>query len=489
MDMRIGSKATPPSVRVKPGESGDAVIDRTWDDSVVPTLMDYVRIPNKSADFDKQWAEHGYMDQAVALVQKWAEGQGVKGLKFDVVRLPGRGPLIMMEVPGQTDDTVLMYGHLDKQPEMTGWTEGREPWKPVLSNNRLYGRGAADDGYAAFAALTAIKALQAESRPHARAVILIETGEESGSPDLPAYVDHLKDRIGDPSLIVCLDSGCGDYDHLWGTTSLRGLVGGTLKVEMLKEGIHSGEGGGMVASPFRIMRQLLSRVEDEKTGDILIPECNVKIPQEPRQQAKSVASLLNKGLVDALPLIEGGRPENDDPQQLILNRTWRPALAYTGVDGLPSLADAGNVLRHMMALQLSMRLPPTCDAEAAEKALKATLEKDPPYGAKVTWQGTADPGWCAPPMETWLEHALDKASQSHFGNGALYTGEGGSIPFMGMLGQRFPRAQFLITGVLGPGSNAHGPNEFLDIPTGKRITACIADVLEAHVHRGGSVAQ
>jgi acetylornithine deacetylase/succinyl-diaminopimelate desuccinylase-like protein len=169
---------------------------------------------------------------------------------------------------------------------------------------------------------------------------------------------------------------------------------------------------------------------------------------------------------------------------MLLNRTWRPALSITGIDGVPSLSDAGNVLRPMTAAKISLRIPPGVDADHATASLKEILERDPPYGASVTFKGEmgAD-GWAAPDLSPWLETATDEASRTFFGKPAMYMGEGGSIPFMGMLGERFPEAQFLITGVLGPGSNAHGPNEFLDIPTGKRLTACVARVLEDHYAR------
>jgi acetylornithine deacetylase/succinyl-diaminopimelate desuccinylase-like protein len=465
-----------------------AFVRRAWDESIVPSLTEYVRIPAKSPLFDPQWREHGHLDRAVALVEGWCRGRAIEGLRVEVMRLDGRTPVILMEIPGANDDTVLLYGHCDKQPEMIGWAEGLGPWTPVQRGDRLYGRGAADDGYAAFAALTAVEALEAERVPHARCVLLIEACEESGSFDLPAYVDALASRLGTPSLIVCLDSGCGNYEQLWATMSLRGLVNGVLMVEVLREGVHSGA-SGIVPSSFRILRQLLSRIENERTGEILPREFHVEVPPARLTQAHAAAEALGPELWRRLPFVPGVRPALDDPVELLLNRTWRPALAITGAAGLPAPEDAGNVLRPRTSLKLSLRLPPTTDASRAAARLTELLEADPPYGARVTF--TPEPpsgGWNAPPMREWLRESVDRASTMYFGRPATFMGEGGSIPFMSMLGERFPHAQFLITGVLGPESNAHGPNEFLHLPTGVRLTACVAQVLADHHRSGGSEA-
>ncbi len=452
-----------------------------WDEQIVPQLVEYIRIPNKSPMFDAQWAEHGYMDQAVKLMEDWARGQPIPGMAIEVVRLAGRTPLIFIEVPGQGDDCVLLYGHLDKQPEMTGWAEHLGPWKPVIEGDKLFGRGGADDGYAIFGSLAAILALQAQGVAHSRCVIMIEACEESGSYDLPYYVDHLASRIGKPSLIVCLDSGCGNYEQMWLTTSLRGMTGGNLRVDVLEEGVHSGDASGVVASSFRILRQVLSRLEDENTGRILPPELHVDIPAQRVEQAGRSAEVLGDDIWSKFPFVGGMRPIDSNLTELVLNRTWRPALAITGVGGLPALDSAGNVLRPFTAVKLSLRLPPTADALAAGEFLKNLLEKDPPYGAKVSFQlEKAGSGWNAPALAPWLEQSVDEASRTFFGPPPAYMGEGGSIPFMGMLGEKFPGAQFLITGVLGPHSNAHGPNEFLHIPTGKRVSACVAKVIADH---------
>ena len=460
-------------------------VDAQWDE-IVPVLEEYIRIPNKSPVFDPEWESHGHMERAVELVSSWLTSQGVDGLELFVHRLPGRTPVIVADVPA-TDASitgnVLLYGHLDKQPEMTGWLDGFGPWEPRRDGDRLYGRGAGDDGYAAFAALTAIRAVRDAGGAHARCVVLIEASEESGSPDLPAHIEALAPTLGPIDLVVCLDSGCSDYERLWVTTSLRGLVGFDLRVDVVTEGIHSGA-SGVVPSSFRILRALLSRIEDEDTGRVLLPELHADIPPERVEQAKAVASILGDELGREYPLAGGTRLQVEDPVEQVLAQTWRPALSVTGLAGAPLPQDAGNVLRPSTTAKLSMRLPPTTDEHRALEVLTKVLTEDPPNGAVVTVSGReAGAGWDAPATATWLAGAVEEASLTHFGNPPGALGIGGSIPFMAMLGERFPDAQFLVTGVMGPGSNAHGPNEFLDLPTARRVTACVAEVLRAHAAR------
>jgi acetylornithine deacetylase/succinyl-diaminopimelate desuccinylase-like protein len=462
-------------------------MDAIWDREIVPALTDYIRIPNKSPAFDPEWESHGHMDRVVEMFTAWAKDKlkQLPGSSLEVVRLAGRTPLIFMEVPGKASGTILMYGHLDKQPEMTGWSESPGPWEPVLKNDRLYGRGGADDGYAMFAAISALLALKEQGIPHARAVIVIEACEESGSPDLPFYIDHLAARIGTPDLVVCLDSGCGNYDQLWLTTSLRGMVIGNLTVRVLTEGVHSGDASGVVASSFRVARQLLSRIEDEANGQMRIDSLFAQIPPERQDQAKAAAAILGDEVYTKLPFASGMKPMAEDPAQLILNRTWRPQLAITGIAGYPAPENGGNVLLPYTTLKLSLRLPPTCSSETARLAVKKELERDAPYGAQVSFDDAqGDNGWNAPALAPWLAKALDKASNAHFGRPPAFMGEGGSIPFMAMLGRKFPKTQFVVTGVLGPHSNAHGPNEFLHIPTGKKVSASIASILADHAQQG-----
>jgi len=453
-----------------------------WDQEILPSLYEYIRIPNKSPAFEPRWQKE--MDRAVALIEGWCRKQPIPGLSVQVVRLEDRTPVIFMEIPGEGSETVLLYGHLDKQPEMTGWRAGLSPWNPVREGDKLYGRGGADDGYSTFASLAALRLVQEQKLSHARCVVLIEACEESGSTDLPAYIAHLAANIGKPSLVVCLDSGCGNYEQLWMTTSLRGMVAGNLRVDILTEGVHSGDASGVVPSSFRILRQLLSRIDDEQTGRVKIDALNVQIPPERLKQARLTAEVLGDEVWNKFPFVPGARPVVTDKIEMILNRSWRPALSITGIDGLPPLGSAGNVLRPYTACKISLRVPPRFDPVLATRLVKETLEKDPPYGARVTFEAEkSSTGWDAPPLAQWLTSSVDRASRSFFGKPPMAFGEGGTIPFMGMLGEKFPDAQFLITGVLGPGSNAHGPNEFLHIPTGMRLTACVASVIADHFAR------
>jgi acetylornithine deacetylase/succinyl-diaminopimelate desuccinylase-like protein len=471
----------------------ESLISRQWDDEIVSQLVEYVRIPAKSPHFDPKWREHGHIDAAIRQAHDWVKRQPVRGMTLEVVRLEGRTPVIFFDIPASNSaacaKSVVLYGHLDKQPEMTGWRAGLGPWIPVIEEGRLYGRGAADDGYAVFAALSAIVALDAEGIARPRCVGLIETCEESGSYDLPAYLDALAARMGDVGLVIALDSGAGNYDQLWATTSLRGLVNGTLRVDILTEGVHSGDAGGVVPSSFRIARRLLDRIDDSRTGVVKPREFACEIPADRLGEARQAAEILGESLWKRFPWASccddaGARlfaePVTKDPVELILNRTWRAALAVTGAEGLPPLEAAGNVQRPHTSLKLSLRVPPLVDGEGAARAMKKILEDDPPYCAAVDFRhDSAATGWNAPSAAPWLAEALDRASTALFGKPAAYMGEGGTIPFMSMLNAKFPAAQLLVTGVLGPKSNAHGPNEFIDIAYAKKITAATAMVIAA----------
>ena len=461
-----------------------ARVDRVWDEEIVPALCEYIPIPCKSPAFDHAWRESGHLDRAVELIEAWCRERPLPGLHAEVVRLGGRTPLLCVEVPGSAEGTVLFYGHYDKQPEMTGWREDLDPWKAVLEGDRLYGRGGGDDGYAAFASLAALEVLTEQGLPHARAVMLIEGCEESGSPDLPAYLDHLAARIGTPDLVVCLDASCGDYERLWTTTSLRGNVIGDLHVEVLREGVHSGDASGIVPDSLRILRTLLSRIEDETTGEIQARELFVDIPPEFREQARAAADALGARVHEKFPFLDGVTAAASDRTELVLNQTWRPTVVVTGVAGIPAIEDAGNVIRPATAARLSLRIPPSLDGDEAAAAVKRLLERDPPYGARVRFE---DPdgcsGWASPPLAPWLRESLHAASEAFFSHPPVHRGEGGTIPLMRMLSDRFPDLQFVVTGILGPGSNAHGPNEHLHLPTGKRVTACVARVLADHARR------
>jgi len=417
----------------------------------------------------------------------WAREALPEGATLEVVRLGERTPVIFMDVPatgGASGDTVLLYGHLDKQPEMSGWREGLGPWQPVLEGDKLYGRGGADDGYAIFASLTALRALRRDNVPHARAVVLIEACEESGSYDLPAYIEHLAPRIGELSLVVCLDSGCANYDQLWSTTSLRGLVVGSLEVSLLTEGVHSGDGSGVVASSFRVVRQLLERLEDADTGLIKLEALQVPIPTERAEQARNAAQVLGDEIWQKFPLQPGVTPVLSDNAELILNRTWRPALAVTGAEGLPALANTGNVLRPHTQLKLSLRVPPRLDAKRAAAHVKAVLEKrsavrrerSPSKVAQAATAGTRRHSHRGSPLPLkTLETSLRQARHVPWRRrlNPLHEHARRQIPQRAVLYHRRPR----------PRLERPWPNEFLHLPTARKLTLCVADVLAAHAAR------
>jgi acetylornithine deacetylase/succinyl-diaminopimelate desuccinylase-like protein len=467
--------------------------DAAWDERIVPALSEYIAVPAKSPMFDADWATNGYVDRVVRDAAAWVESRKLPGLKLEVIRIEGRTPVIFFEVPAtraDSSDTVLLYGHLDKQPEFNGWRKDLGPWTPKYENGLLYGRGGADDGYAVYAAISALEALQAQGLTHPRCVGLIETCEESGSSDLPVYLDALKARLGNVGLVVCLDSGAGNYDQLWLTTSLRGMVSGVLKVEILTEGIHSGDASGLVPSSFRILRHVLDRLEDSATGRLLPESFHCEIPASRLEQARATAAILKDEVWKRMPWAcgaDGGPtlPTTTDPVEGLLARTWRPTLSVTGVDGFPDLKSAGNVLRPYTAFKLSLRLPPLVNGHEASVRLKTLLEDNAPYNARVTFHpdGRAGAlgatGWNAPELAPWLEQAMNAASQAHFGAPVGYMGQGGTIPLMSMLAAGFPKAQMMVCGVLGPKSNAHGPNEFLHVPYGKKLTAAVAQVIAA----------
>jgi acetylornithine deacetylase/succinyl-diaminopimelate desuccinylase-like protein len=486
----------PPEPTPLQPEQASALADfaaRTWDEQIVPALTDYIAIPAKSPMFDANWQRHGHIERVVRDAASWVERQRVSGLKLEVVRIEGRTPVIFFEAPATkpgSTDTICLYGHLDKQPEFDGWRNDLGPWTPKYDNGKLYGRGSADDGYAVYASLTAIMALDKHAIARPRCVGIIESCEESGSTDLPAYIDVLKARLGNVRLVVCLDSGAGNYDQLWLTTSLRGMVSGVLRVEILSEGVHSGDASGLVPSSFRILRQLLDRLEDARTGQLLPESFHCAIPGERIEQARHTATILKDEVWRRFPWACGGDagpalPTTTDPVEALINRTWRPTLSVTGADGFPQIGDAGNVLRPYTAFKLSLRLPPLVDGNEAAARLKALLEDNAPYNAKVSF--TADgragahgaTGWNAPSIAPWLERALNEASLAHYGAPVGYIGQGGTIPLMSLLQKGFPSAQMMVCGVLGPKSNAHGPNEFLYVPYGKRLTAAVAQVMAA----------
>ena len=453
-------------------------IDTYWENQIVPSLSEYIEIPAKSPAFDANWKENGFIDKALKLVEDWIDKKNIPNLEKEILTAENRTPLLLLTLPGDLPYEVLMYGHLDKQPEMVGWDDDLDPWKAVRKGDKLYGRGGADDGYAVFSSICVIEHLLEHKTKRPNIKVAIELSEESGSEDLPYYFKNFAEKFGNPQLVICLDSGAGNYDQFWSTTSLRGLVSGVLTVNVLNEGVHSGDASGIVPSSFRIAREILTRLEDISTGEILPEAFKANIPQQRIEQVQKAANALKDQVYKKFPFTDKTEPAHSSHTELLLNQTWRAALSTTGSEGMPEIKSAGNVLRPYTSLKLSLRLPPTIDAKQAAIDLKQLLEDSPPYNASVEYHlEDAASGWNAPEVSEPVEALIQEASQTYYKKEALARGEGGSIPFMGMIGDAFPEAQFVITGVLGPNSNAHGPNEFIHIEYAKKLTACIFHIL------------
>ncbi len=452
-------------------------VHRIWEADVLPALERYTAIPCLSPAYDAAWERNGHLARAAELLVRWCGERPVPGLRAEVVAPAGTTPVVVAESPatGGADGTVVVYGHLDKQPPLGSWREGLGPYLPVRDGDRLYGRGTGDDGYAAFAALTAVQLLDEAGIARPRVVVLIEASEESGSPDLPGHLDALAPRIGQPAMVLCLDSGCLSYDRLWLTTSLRGNLVLTVSVQVLTEGVHSGSAGGIVPTSFRILRQLLDRVEDPVTGAIRVPGLVAEAPEalRPREPLPWQAG-------ESFPVVPGLQLDGASDAERLVRRAWGASLAVTGMDGIPPVAEGGNVLRPFTTAKLSLRLPPTADAGLAARAVEAALLADPPAGAAVSVTAEAPAtGWVAPPLEPWVTDAFEAASRETFGLPFGSLGEGGTIPFLSMLTRRYPGTPLVATGVLGPGSNAHGPNEFLHLPMAEAVTVASARLIAA----------
>lgn len=455
------------------------IISDEFDKEVIPALCEFIKIDNLSPFFDTEWYTNGKLDKAAEFCLAWVLRQGVKGLKGEIIKHEDKTPLIYIEIDSHgSDKNCILYGHFDKQPHFTGWAEGLGPTTPVIKDGLLYGRGGADDGYAVFSSIAAIKNIQLQGGKHGRIVIVIEGSEESGSPHLMHYINHLKDRIGSPDLMVCLDSGAQDYDRLWVTSSLRGMYMADLKVEVLHEGVHSGAGTGLAPDSFMIIRNLLDRLEDSKTGKI-VDALHVEIPKNRIEDAKKVADLKkDKILTEHVKLLPGVKGITDDFTELLLNNTWRPTLAITGAGGLPDYKVAGNVLRQSTTVRLSIRLPPSYDSSKAVGVVNEILTKDPPFNSKVTIEPrTPGNGWNNKEFSEKLHNHLNEASLNLWGKEYLSFGEGGSIPFIKQLADSFPACEIVVIGVLGPNSNAHSCNESLHIDYCKNITATLSHTL------------
>ena len=460
-------------------------VESLWDKSLLPALKEFIHIPALSPDFDARWEENGNLMKAVLQAKDWAEKQGVKGLKCEIVVHRGHTPCLLVEIGEQgcpeTTKSVFFYGHLDKQPENEGWDKNKSPWNPVVEDGKLFGRGAVDDGYSFYTCIGAIKALQNLAIAHPRCVGLFECCEESSSRHYEEYLKETEDKLGPIGLVIALDSASGDFERLWITHSLRGMIGGIIDAQALKAGVHSGEASGIVPSSFMILRSLLDRIERSSTGEIIPEVFHCEIPASALEETKAVADLLGDEVWSLFPWYGESSPLHTDPFSCLLHRNWRPALSVTGADGIPSIEAAGNVMRVHTALKVGMRLPPLVDAEKASQAFGQIVCEDPPFNVGLSYKPTvASTGWQAPQEAAWLKRAFEESSLAYWGNLPCYLGMGASIPLLNLFNRIWPEAQFMVAGALGPNSNAHGPNESLHLGYAVRLTAAIAWIISQY---------
>lgn len=473
---------------------------------ITKAIEEFVAIPNISPGFDREWDKNGLLDKAARavasslsdLLAMWsARGVKTDDIKIDLIGADDaplmdgsrrRSPFVHVSVPAfggaDSEGTVLLYGHMDKQPHLDQalWTEEFSPTEAVIKDGRLYGRGGADDGYAPYSAISALMALREQDCAHAESHIIIEGCEESGSEDFDFYLKMLAPELGDVRLIFCIDGICGTYDRLWIANSLRGAVSAEVSVGVLKEGVHSGIASGIVPSSFRIFRSLLSRFEDERTGEVIAHSLRVTIPAEFRRAAERALDVLGREAYDIFPVIDAKmRYEAEDPIELLLNNTWRATVAVTGFDGYPKPADAGNVLLPETRAVVSFRIPPTIDAKEAAREIERIFKTDPPYGAKIDFKlRSAGSGWASVEPASWFDEAIEQSSKEFFGKPAARFGVGASVPIIITLADLYPKCEIMITGVEGPGANAHGPREMLHLPMAAGVTKCIARVIASH---------
>ncbi len=459
----------------------DAKLHALWENETLEGLKKFISIKSLSPDFDKDWEEHGELLRSLKEAKAFAQSM-LPEIHIEILEAKGKTPLLFFEVAatGNSKDhgDVLFYGHMDKQPASDDWSNGRSAFNPSLEKDVLYGRGAADDGYSFYAAISIAKALEESGVNHPRLFGIFETAEESGSEDFPFWIAQLSERFTRVSLVLVLDAGCIDYKHLCITTNFRGVFGTTLKVSVLEHGVHSGTASGVVPDSFMIARSLLDRIEDSRTGKLLNNAFYAaEIPPARTRQIQEKAQVIC-GLENDFPWIDKPVMRTANTEEALLAQTWLPQLAVIGAGGLPAIGEGGNVLRSDTSLRLSIRLPPTVDPLVAQKDLEKTLLANPPFGAKVELLGTYSfKGWDAPAEADWFSQIVKDASIEVFDAPAIYSGEGGSLSIFDTLEAACPAAQFLLTGVLGPHSNAHGPDEALHLEYVENLCRALARIV------------
>lgn len=456
-------------------------IEQFWLEEAQPTLMDFIRLPSKSTAFDPQWKEHGYLLQACRLAANWIQ-KIIPDATCEIIEDEGKTPCLFVEIGSndleRQEKTIAFYGHLDKQPENEGWKDGLGPWTPYFDGEYLFGRGACDDGYSVFAMITAVETLRRSKMKHPRIVAIFETQEESGSSDLEGYLHQLKAKIGSPECFIVLDNQCGDYNRLWLNTSLRGNISGTLSVSTMSYGVHSGSFSGIVPDPFTVAMTLLGRIQHPETGEILLDTLQAQIPALRLKQIQEVSLRMGDQIWKTAPLLENVQPKYGNNDAILIQSTWKPSLTIIGIDGIPSIQNAGNVIQGSVSLRLSFRIPPGIDIDNALQSINDCFTQNIPYGCSVTWNSLEYlPGWCAPSHSVKYEKLFHDAGEQVFEEKTLACGQGASIGFIPKFEKLFPKTEIILIGVLGPQSNAHSPNEALNVLYTQKLIETIAIVL------------
>lgn len=457
-------------------KSFEKYIEKMFTYNILPNLMDFIRIPNLSPAYDYNWKTNGLLLKAANLIISYAKSLNIKNAEINLIQDKGYTPLIFIDIPSSRENdnrTVLFYAHFDKQPYGTGWDEDKEPTKPVIINGRLYGRGSADDGYASFSILTAIKACQEHNCPMPRICIIFEGAEESTDEDLTYYFDKLLPIIGENVIaFIPLDSGCSDYERLWITNSLRGVVDFDIKITSLDNDCHFGpEASGRVAENLFLLRKALDGVVDTTTGEILIDEFFVKeIPTSIEKEMDKEIEIVGDKFFDDIPLYDGVKPLKSDVKEAMINNRWKPSISILGVDNCPKIEDNGFGVSKSINVRLSMRLPPGINGNNAMNALKKVINNNSYFSAKFEfgYMSLAE-GWCLSDISERTKNVLNKASLEYFGKEIVFKGAGGSIPFITYFQTKYPKADVICTGILGADSFEHGPNENLNIEACKKM--------------------
>lgn len=458
-------------------------VESEFTNNALPSFKTFLTIENCTPAYDPDWDKNGLLKSAASHLKAYAlKSSGVQGLNAILSSDEGKTPFLLVTVDSTSGDgkSILLYGHFDKQPPNSGWSQGLGPYLPVEKDGYLYGRGSADDGYAFYAMLTIIKALQNFNIPHPKFVIILEGSEESGSIDLPIYIEEYQQFIGQPDLILALDSGIIDYNRIWLTSSLRGVVSCDLTVKTLTKGVHSGKGSGIAPESFMIIRKLLSKLEDYNDQSRM-KDFEVEIPDSEKTKISKAVEVMGDDWCSKIPILPGMKLLGDTPTDRLINWTWKPALTVAGARGIPNVKDAGNVLRPYTTLYLSIRTPPTFDGILNGKKILEDITNQTPFNSTVLIENyEAFNGSLIKEPSDNLKSQIDNLAKNYISGGMAQIPVGISIPFTTIFSQYFPKSQILVTGCAGVDSNAHGPNERLNLSYTKNFICSFVHIFSVY---------